>query len=274
MGKEGKGKKEIDEYLSRLTVVTNEISKTDHSLDDAMEEKIAKLIFDFWMYQIEDKKIIADFYLTIGKAYVNNKKNNDALSSLKLAQEIYQELEIHEDEISSLNEIGRIFYMQGDYPEAEKYYNSVYDLVITQKLSNRQKSSALVNLANINSYKKKYQVAIDMMHEAIELIDENVLDDEKFEKYFNSIYFNLAINHLRLNDFNKSLHYYSLCENYWKNAPLLKNNLEELVYQLIDEVDDIEEILDEVIDLLLKLTDHTEDEIIEAITEKTKHRII
>ena len=266
MGSDTRRDDEIDGYLSSLTSVKNEIDEESHVIDEIMEKQIAKIILDFWMYKIEDKKIIAEFYFTIGKAYTKIKKIDEALSSLKLTHELYHELKMYEDEINTLNEIGRIFNKQGDYMEAEKYYNSVYDLVNTHKLGNNQRFSALANLGKINTYKENHLVAIDLLEDAIESIDSSILEEKRLGKYLSGIYFNLVINYLHLNDFNKGLDYYNLCEKYSKNTDHHKSNIEELVYKLIEELDDTKDILASVVTLLLKLTDKSEEEIVKIIT--------
>lgn len=244
---------EMDKIISEMNLVIDLIKNNGNKMNTKIEFQVQRIYHDFWITQVPDKKLLADFYFAVGLGYqfvMGNENKLEALKYFQDAEGIIEELKNFNRLFEVYNELGIAFYSLQKFDLANLYYNKAYELTEDQDLDDNKKSSILVNLATINQKIQNYNEAIIQLKESIKLIlDDTIIEyPEESKIYLGKVYFNIAANYLHLLDFENALEYYKLGNQYVEYPQKLKIDIESRISMIIK---DIEEYDSELVELII-----------------------
>lgn len=244
---------EMDKIVSEMKLIIELIKNNGNKMNEAIEFKVQGIYHDFWITQVTDKKLLADFYFAVGLWYQLLKGEVNKLNALRYFQDsegIIEGLKDFDRLFEVYNEIGIAYYIIKKYDQANLYYSKACELAKNHDLDDNKKSSILVNLASIDQFKQNYVKAINQLKEALQLIiDDTIVEyPEESKFYFGRIYFNIASNYLHLLEFEKALEYYRLGNQYVEYPQNLKTDIESRIILILKDIEDFD---NELIELLI-----------------------
>ena len=155
--------------------------------------------------KIDDDNAVADYaYVGLG---ISNKHLGNFPKALSWFQKSVQNCEKRNDTLrlsGAYASLAQLNFEKGDFKEAERYVNSVFDL-LKQKKTSQPYLIALHNLANIELKKGNYKKAVQIDFEGLELA--NKINNDAVKVTFQD---NLARCYLDyLNDYEKATFYFN-----------------------------------------------------------------
>ncbi|MCE7733322.1 MAG: tetratricopeptide repeat protein [Candidatus Heimdallarchaeota archaeon] len=206
---------EMDKIVSEMKIIIEMIENNGRKVNEAIAFRVQGIYHDFWITQVPDKKLLSDFYFSVGLGYQlleDNGERKNAIKYLTDALYISQELLDYNRLYEIYNEIGISYYELKKNDMAYHYYELSYQLGIDNKLDDYKIATSLVNLSTLNTRKGAYKMAIIQLNKSLELFayDPMIKYNEETQIYFGSLYHNLAINHVQLFEYKEAIKYYKL----------------------------------------------------------------
>lgn len=235
MGNEDISVFEIEKIKSEMRKIIDTIKKNENKINKSIKYRIQGIYHDFLITQVPDNELLSEFYFTVGMGYqlLSGKENKlNALKYFQDAENIHDKLQNYERLFDVYKEIGISYYMIEKYQQADLFYNKALKLAKNQDLGENKISLALLNLSTINTIKEEYVKSIEQLNEARNLIKTTLsnINETKLQNRLGSIYYNLAINYLYLNEFDKSVEFYELANQQTK----FSNSFKEKIIREID----------------------------------------
>jgi len=119
-------------------------------------------------YKTNDKKRISECLMNVGNIYANKKEYTVAREYYQKSLKINEELGYLPSHDNCYEHIGSTYEAEGDLDKALEYYTKSYELA---KNENDKITLALVlgNLSNLNIKKKKYEEALELATQSLEI---------------------------------------------------------------------------------------------------------
>lgn len=235
---------EINKIISEMRVIIDLIKRNENKINKSIKYRIQGIYHNFWITQVPNKELLYEFYFTIGMSYQLLSEKENKLNALKYFQDaegIIVELQDYMKLFDLYIEIGISNYMMEKYDQAKIAYDKALKLANDKDLGENNVSLALLNWSTINTVNGEYINSIKQLNEARNLIENSSsnINETKIQKRIGLIYYNLAINHLYLNEFNNSVEFYRLAN---QNTKFTKS-FKEIILREIDFITkDIDEL--------------------------------
>ncbi|RZL50842.1 MAG: CHAT domain-containing protein [Pedobacter sp.] len=165
LGKFNDAEGEMQQSLAIANSINNYGSKADAlaSLSDLYQLKgqfsESKVMIDscFKIYrQLKNAYQVANTFILLGNYYNRLSDNINAIKSYSAADSLYKIEKAPESRFTSLNNIGTIYFYQGDYPQALKYFNEANAIISGQTLITENKLLVLTNIGEVYYHQKNY----------------------------------------------------------------------------------------------------------------------
>lgn len=165
LGKFNDAEVQMQQSLTIAKEINNYGSKADAlaSLSDLYQLKgqfsESKTMIDscFKIYrQLNNTYQIANTYILAGNYYNRISDNINAINSYSKADSLYKIEKSPDSRFTSLNNIGTIYYYQGDYPQALNYFNQASAVIQGQTIVTENKLLVLTNIGEVYYHQKNY----------------------------------------------------------------------------------------------------------------------
>ena len=181
LGKFNDAETQMQQSLVIATTTNNYGSKADAlaSLSDLYQLKgqfaESKVMIDscFKIYrQLKNSYQLANTYILLGNYYNRLSDNINAINSYSKADSLYKIEKAPDNRFTSLNNIGTIYFYQGDYPQALKYFNQANAIIEAQPIVTENKLLVLTNIGEVYYHQKNYVEAEKMLLQSLKYGDE------------------------------------------------------------------------------------------------------
>ncbi|MFD0964941.1 tetratricopeptide repeat-containing hybrid sensor histidine kinase/response regulator [Pseudofulvibacter geojedonensis] len=132
--------------------------------------------------EIKDFENEAIAHRILGEIYLDNKKYDDAYSSLQKAANKQSRYEFKEELAKTRNTLGLLHTEQGYYKQAENYFTSALDIYTSLQLFS-SKTEVLKNIGKVYLNQKDYQKANETFEKAFKDASKYALEDTKADIY-------------------------------------------------------------------------------------------
>jgi len=134
--------------------------------------------------EINDDRLIADSYMSLGIANAYNREYNTAIDYYTMAKTIYEKLQVNIKVATCLNNIGSAYENQGKIKEALENYKSA--LEIRELLGAKTLlANTLNNIGSIYTGLENYKTALEYFNRALLISEETGNQSEKAQALFN-----------------------------------------------------------------------------------------
>lgn len=249
MDYEGLVVEETEVITKKIRIILKEIEANDSKMNDRIEYHVQEIYHDFWISQVPDKELLAEFYYSVGHGYVLSNDKNFVIKSIHFLNDAVLLNEYSKNKaylFNIYNDLGVNHHRRGNVSETEKYYDLALNELSKGPDDVINRTRIIINISTVYTLKGNFQQAVTKLNDGLKILNESNVSEDILNDYYGNLYYNLAINNFHLNNIKKSIKYFKLGINYKNYSTQFKDTMLQLISNMEMSDDNNMELINEI----------------------------